>query len=153
MHYNPDEELASGIEHAAEHKVTKTIPITIRGSILPDLQAGLVSHAYRSRTLSLCRILKQTLNDVSLQYDYLIIFPVVKEGKQVREQHAARQIGKMWVSLMISVGSLLQADGSSVKNDTLYKWEDAKSLWGNSICGDDREKEEAITQLRAAWIR
>jgi hypothetical protein len=54
---------------------------------------------------------------------------------------------------MISVGSLLQADGSSVKNDTLYKWEDAKSLWGNSICGDDREKEEAITQLRAAWIR
>jgi hypothetical protein len=29
MHYNPDEELASGIEHAAEHKVTKTIPVTI----------------------------------------------------------------------------------------------------------------------------
>lgn len=39
MHYNPDEELASGIEHAAEHKVTKkdTCP-HLRGSILPDLQ-------------------------------------------------------------------------------------------------------------------
>jgi hypothetical protein len=93
MHYNPDEELASGIEHAAEHKVTKTRPVTICVA-----QSSLICRTGVScvpiEDIVFKPYSEATLNDVSLQYDYLIIFPVVKEGKQVREQHASRQSGK-----------------------------------------------------------
>ena len=37
--------------------------------------------------------------------------------------------------------------------ESLLTWEHAKSLWYQCIPGDDKEKDEAVMQLQAAWQR